>query len=150
MTVKLLEHTRHFAAGAAQRCLVDLATSYGTGDIGFVSAGEIPPHFRMLDYLEARARGSLITQIDRVQVPLLILHAFQDYRCGFEQGEQLFIAMKDRHPEIPCRLVMFPGENHSLTREGRLPNQIRHLREIVDWFVKYLQEEVRDHDETTA
>lgn len=145
MTNKLIGRTKHFAAAVTQRSLANPATSYGTGDMGFVSAREIPKHFRMFDYLEDRARGSIISYIDNMKIPLLILHAFKDYRCSFEQAEQMFIAMKDRNPEVPCRLVMFPEENHALTRTGKLHSQIRHLSEMVEWFKKYLgEEEKRD------
>lgn len=150
MTNKLIGRTRHFAAAVTQRSLINPATSYGTGDMGFVSAGEIPKHFSMLAYLEDRARGNLITYIDNIKIPVLILHAFKDYRCGFEQAEQLFIAMKERNPEVPCRLVMFPEENHGLTRTGKLHNQIRHLQEMVDWFTKYLRREDEGHGKTIA
>ncbi|MBQ8201980.1 MAG: S9 family peptidase [Clostridia bacterium] len=141
MTNKLIGRTKHFAAAVTQRSLINPATSYGTGDIGFISAGKIPPRFRMLDYLEDRARGNPITYIDNIDIPVLILHAFKDYRCSFEQGEQFFIAMKERHPDVPVRLVMFPEENHALTRTGKLHNQIRHLQELVDWFDQYLRKE---------
>ena len=141
MTNKLIGRTNHFACAVTQRSLVNPATSYGTGDMGFISAGEIPKNFKMLDYLVDRARGNPLTYIDNMKLPLLILHGFKDYRCSFEQAEQLFIAMKERHPDVPCRLVMFPEENHALTRTGKLYNQIKHLQEMVDWFVKYLQKE---------
>jgi len=141
MTNKLIGRTKHFAAAVTQRSLANPATSYGTGDMGFVSAREIPPHFSMLAYLEDRARGNIISFIDNMDVPLCILHAFRDYRCSFEQGEQMFIAMKERHPDVPVRLVMFPDENHALTRTGKLHNQVRHLQELVGWFVKHLQKE---------
>ena len=95
----------------------------------------------MLDYLEDRARGNIISYVDHFKVPLLILHAYQDYRCGFEQAEQVFIPMKERNPEIPCRMVMFPNENHGMTRNGKLYHQVRHLQEMTNWFVKYLMEE---------
>ncbi|MBQ8653412.1 MAG: S9 family peptidase [Clostridia bacterium] len=141
MTNKFVGRTKIFAAAVTQRSLFNTATSYGTGDQGFVSAGKIPKGFTMLGYLEDRARGNPMTYIDNVDVPLLILHAFKDFRCSFEQGEQFFIAMKERHPDVPVRLVMFPEENHALTRTGKLHNQIRHLQEMTDWFVKYLQKE---------
>lgn len=141
MTNKLIGRTDYFAAAVTQRCLANTATSYGTGDMGFVSAGEIPKDFRMLDYLTDRARGNIISYIDHFKVPLLILHAYEDYRCGFEQAEQVFVAMKERNPEVPVRLVMFPGENHAMTRTGKLHHQIRHLEELVGWFVKYLAAE---------
>lgn len=146
MTNKFIGRTKIFAAAVTQRSLFNMATSYGTGDQGFVSAGRIPPHFSMLAYLEDRARGNPMTYIDNVDIPLLILHAFKDYRCSFEQGEQFFIAMKERHPDVPVRLVMFPEENHALTRTGKLHNQVRHLQEMVDWFCKYLRKEDECHE----
>lgn len=146
MTNKFIGRTKLFAAAVTQRSLFNTATSYGTGDQGFVSAGKPNPRFRMLDYLEDRARGNPMTYIDNVDIPLLILHAFKDYRCSFEQGEQFFIAMKERHPDVPVRLVMFPEENHALTRTGKLHNQIRHLQEMVEWFVKYLKKEDECHE----
>ena len=141
MTNKLIGRTKHFAAAVTQRSLANPATSYGTGDMGFVSARPIPEDFTMLAYLEDRAKGNIISFVDNMDIPLCILHAFNDYRCSFEQGEQLFIAVHERHPEVPVRLVMFPGENHALTRTGKLHNQIRHLQELVGWFAKYLQKE---------
>lgn len=141
MTNKLIGRTDTFSAAAAQRCLANPATSYGTGDIGFVSAREIPKNFKMYEYLEDRAKGNIISYIDHIKIPLLILHGTKDYRCSFEQAEQMFVAMRDRNPEIPVRLVAFPGENHNVSRTGKLYNQIRHLKEIVDWFVKYLGED---------
>ena len=145
MTMKLIGRTKVFAAAVAQRALANPVTSYGTGDMGFVSSGEIPADFSMKAYLEDRARDNVISYIDNMKVPLLILHAAKDYRCGFEQAEQIFIAMKDRNPEIPVRLVRFPNENHAMTRTGKLHHQLRHLKELVQWFEKYLKTEEDCH-----
>ena len=146
MTMKLIGRTDVFAAAVAQRALANPVTSYGTGDMGFVSSSEIPADFTMKAYLEDRARGNVISYIDHMKTPLLILHAARDYRCGFEQAEQIFIAMKDRNPEVPVRLVRFPNENHALTRTGKLHYQMRHLKELVNWFCKYLKKEEPCHD----
>ena len=141
MTMKLIGRTDKFSAAVAQRALANPVTSYGTGDMGFVSSREIPNDFTMKAYLDDRAEDNVISYIDNMKTPLLILHAAKDYRCGFEQAEQIFIAMKDRNPEVPVRLVRFPNENHALTRTGKLHYQIRHLKELVNWFCKYLKKE---------
>lgn len=140
MTNKFIGRTDHFAAAVSQRCLINPATSYGTGDMGFISSNPNAKDVKMLDYLEDRARGNAITYIDNMKVPLLLLHGYRDYRCSFEQAEQLFIAMKDRNPEVPVRMVMFPEENHGVDRIGKLYNQVRHLEELTDWMRKYLAE----------
>ena len=140
MTLKLITETTRFHAAAAQRSLANMATSYGTGDMGFLSRGsKDTTRMRMLDVLVNRARKSLIRNVDNINIPLLLLHGYKDYRCSFEQSEQLFVAMKERKPEVPARLVMFPEENHGITRTGKLHSQIRHLQEMIQWFRKYLQ-----------
>ena len=60
----------------------------------------------------------------------------------YEQAEQMFIAMKDRNPEIPVRMVTSPGENHNVSRTGRPESQRVHMQEMVDWFVRDLNKEV--------
>lgn len=146
MTNKLIGRCDVFSAAVTQRCLVNPVTSYGTGDMGFISSREIPKNFHMLDYLADRAKGNIISYIDQIKVPLLILHGMEDYRCGFEQAEQIFTAMKERHPDIPARLVAFPGENHNISRTGKLYHQILHLKELVDWFTKYLNRDGEKHE----
>ena len=108
--------------------------------MGYKSDSDDARNMSMLEYLQDRLRGNLLTYVDHVKIPLLILHGYKDYRCTFEQAEQLFVAMKDRNPEVPVRMVMFPNENHDITRTGAPCNQIRHLQEMTDWFVKYIGE----------
>ena len=94
------------------------ATSYGTGDIGFYSSAMSWDAVNIRDCLMQRARTSIIREMDRITTPLLLLHGYQDYRCSFEQAEQMFVSMKERRSEVPVRLVMFPGENHEVSRAG--------------------------------
>lgn len=136
MTNRLIGTTDWFAAAVSQRNLCNLATSYGTGDMGFIYREE--GMMTQMENFMSRVGRSPITRIDQMKTPLLILHATRDYRCGYEQAEQLFIAMKDRNPEVPVRLVAFPGENHGMTRDGKLHFQMAHLAEMVRWFGIYL------------
>lgn len=145
MTNKLNGTTERFVAAVSQRSLINLVTSYGTGDMGFWSDEPGHEEKSLLEFFKDRKNRSLIRYIDNMKIPLLILHGYRDQRCGFEQAEQLFVAMKDRNPEVPVRLVMFPGENHQITRTGKVQNQIRHLHEMVEWFKKYL-EKGEDHE----
>jgi dipeptidyl aminopeptidase/acylaminoacyl peptidase len=138
MTVKLIGTMNRFKAAVAQRNLCNLATSYGTGDMGFIWKAE--GQTTQLQNFMSRIDRSLIKNIDHMKTPLLILHAVQDYRCAFEQAEQLFVAMKERNPEVPVRLVAFPGENHNMTRSGKIHFQISHLREMTQWFERFLKE----------
>ena len=146
MTVKLIGRLPgRFAAAVGQRILANPATSYGTGDMGFISSAKQPPK-SFKDYITGRAKGNPMTYIDNMKVPLLLLHGMTDYRCTAEQAEQLFIAMKERNPDTPVRMVLFPNENHDITRSGKISNRKRHVGEMVDWLKKYLVDEGAEHD----
>ena len=135
MTNKLTLATSGFKAAAAQRTWIDPATSYGTGDMGFLS-GSGKTDFR--EYMLNRAKGSMLRDIQKLNTPTLILHGEKDVRCGEEQGDQLFNVIRALRPQVPCRLVVFPGENHGVTRTGLMHNRIRHMLEIRRWMEKYL------------
>ena len=137
MTNHIIGRTHRFAAAVSQRNLCNRVTSYGTGDMGSIM--EKPFRGCYASFMSRLKSGSTtIKAIDSITTPVLILHATNDYRCSFEQGEQMFITMKDRRPDIPVRFVAFPGENHGLTREGNVYAQMGHLGEMADWFTKYL------------
>ncbi|MCL2006452.1 MAG: S9 family peptidase [Treponema sp.] len=140
MTNVLVSKSDRFAAAVTQRTLCNLTTSYGTGDMGSVrSDKQFKTMLKMLTD-RAKTRSTTLIDIDKVKTPLLILHGTHDYRCSFEQAEQMFIAMKDRNPDVPVKLIAFPGENHNLTRSGKLYFQQAHLKEMADWFELYLKE----------
>ncbi len=137
MTHKIISRDTRFAAAVEQRTFVNPVTSYGTGDMGFISAN--PKADRSIKkLLTNRSKTALIGEIDNVKTPLLILHGTNDYRCGFEQAEQLFIAMRDRNPDVPCEMVAFPGENHEITRSGKAHFQAAHLDAMIEWFELFL------------
>jgi dipeptidyl aminopeptidase/acylaminoacyl peptidase len=146
MTNYIVGTTHRFAAAVTQRNLCNRATSYGTGDMGTIMKKDfISAYDSLMD--RVHSESSTIRTVDQVTTPLLILHATNDYRCSFEQGEQFFAAMKKRRSDVPVRFAAFPGENHGLTREGNVYAQMGHLREMADWFTKYLQaEEVTQDD----
>lgn len=139
MTNRLIgSYSSRYKAAVTQRTLVNTGTSYGTGDMGFFYRGKdtVPSLQGFLD----RVSATPITRVDQMKTPLLILHGEKDYRCTREQAEQLFIAMKDRNPQVPVKMVIFPEENHGLTRGGKVHFQIKHLYEMCEWFCKYLKE----------
>ena len=139
-TCRIIMKMNRFRAAVAQRTFVNKATSYGTGDIGFYSARMKPEDVVVADCLKQRATTSIITGIDNVNTPLLLLHGYRDYRCSFEQSEQMFIAIHERRPEVPVRLVMFPEENHEVSRSGLLRHRQVHVDEMIKWFDTYVKE----------
>ena len=140
MTNYICCHTDRFKAAVDQRTWSNPSTSYGTGDMGFYSQStQGAANFQ--EYMYNRARNASMVEIDHWKTPCLILHGQNDYRCTLEQGEQVYSALRDRCPEVPRRMVVFPGENHGVTRTGLLHWQAGHLQEMINWCLKYTAQE---------
>ena len=144
MTNKLIGIRDCFRAAVSQRPLVNTATSYGTGDMGFASAGKSPEEIRqirMKAYIGNRVRGGLMGHVESIRAATCFLHAFNDYRCSYEQSEQMYTALREIHPDQPLRLLMLPEDNHGVARDGRTTNLMRHVEEMVLWFRRHLNGE---------
>lgn len=133
----MLKYADRLRTAVFQTPKVNLALSYGTGDRDSIrESGKTS----MLDFLTERAEKSGIAHIDRVKIPILLCHGYRNTQCRFSQAEQLFIAMKDRNGEVPVRLLMFSRETASEYEEWKLSNQERYLREMRDWYCRYLKD----------
>ncbi len=132
----IITHTNRFKAAVTQRSICDWISMYGTTDIG---------HYFVEDQIkctpwknpETCLEKSPIKYISRAKTPTLIIHSDQDYRCWLDQAIMLFKALKLNN--IDTRLVIFPGENHDLSRRGKPKHRIERLKEIKEWFDKYLK-----------
>ena len=54
---------------------------------------------------------------DRVTTPTLVLHSEQDLRCPLAQALRYYTELK--LAGVETELLVFPGENHELSRSGR-------------------------------
>ena len=145
LTCSIIMHTNRFRAAIGQSVFVNQATAYGNGDPGMHSPHKQYEPVILRDALMQRSRASIIRDLDHIRTPLLLLHGYSDVRSSFEQSEQLFVGLHERHPEIPVRLVMFPGAGHRFSREGLLPHRVCAVQEMVHWFARYLK-----HEEATG
>lgn len=69
------------------------------------------------------------------QTPLLIMHGAEDTRVHPSQSLELYRHLKVRKPNLPLRLVYYPGEGHGNSRAAsKLDYSYRMLR----WFDTYL------------
>jgi dipeptidyl aminopeptidase/acylaminoacyl peptidase len=135
VTTQLLAQTDLFAAGWAERGPYNLYSDAGTKD-------EAPWFFQAylggshLDVAESYWRASPLRRVADITAPLMIVHSEQDYRCTVGQAEELFMALKLLDREV--ELVRFPGEGHSLTRNGRPVHRLQRLELLLEWFGRHL------------
>jgi len=128
-------HTQRFKAACSERAVNNVYTLFGTSDIGasFLEAqsGALP-----WDDMQWYIDHSPLTYAKNITTPLLILHAEDDLRCGIEQAEQLFTALKRQRKEV--LFVRFPDENHEMSRSGKPRHRLERFRYVLDWFAKHL------------
>ncbi len=136
MTNWIIGHTDRFKAAVTMRSISDWISDYGTTDIGFFFN---PEHIGGTPWenLQVYWEKSPIAYVDKVKTPTLIVHSLDDYRCWLSQALELFTALKVRG--IDTELVLFPEEDHDLSRKGKPKHRIIRLEKIVEWLDKYMK-----------
>src|ERR1043166_4296857 len=135
MTNWIVGHTGRFKAGGGVRRLSNFFSDDGTLDGAYGHRTDFGGD--IFQKHEVYWDRSPLKYVQNVTTPILILHSDNDYRVPLEQGEQWFRAL--RRFGKTAELVIFPRENHNLTRTG----EPRHLVESLDWqawwFTKFLE-----------
>lgn len=135
MTNWIIGHTSRFKAAVSQRSISNWISFFGTSDIGYYftddqnTATPWSSHRKLWEH-------SPLKYADKVQTPTLFIHSEEDYRCWLAEGLQMYTALK--YHGVVSRLVLFKGENHDLSRTGKPRHRVRRLKEITEWFEKYL------------
>jgi len=137
-TLWVVGHTRRYKAAIAERVVSNLATEQLAADLasdnalgGRYSWG-LPWQTGNL-YLQQ----SPISYVANAVTPLLILHSEEDTRTPIDQTLQWFNAAKILGRAI--EYVVFPGENHDLSRIGSPIHRVERLHVLAQWFARYLR-----------
>ena len=134
MTNWIVGHTNRFKAAVTLRSVVNFISDEGTRDGAYGHT----PDFEgdMFDKFELYWDRSPLKYAKNVKTPTLILHSDNDFRVPIEQGEQWFRALK--HFGVTTEIVMFPRENHNLTRTGEPKHLVESLNWQLYWFDRFL------------
>jgi dipeptidyl aminopeptidase/acylaminoacyl peptidase len=126
-------HGDRFRAAISERAVNSIDSFTGSSDIGWFFADDLYGS----DPAQQAAQSPL-THAGRIDIPVLIIHSEQDWRCPVEQGQRLFVALKRRG--VPVELLLFPGEGHELTRSGRPRHRLARFEAVLDWWSRHLME----------
>jgi dipeptidyl aminopeptidase/acylaminoacyl peptidase len=125
------KHGDRFKAAISERAVNAIDSFEGSSDVGFFFAdsmyGSDP---------QRRLAQSPLTYVDQIDIPMLIIHSEQDWRCPLEQAQRLYVALKRRG--TPVEMLLFPGEGHGLTRSGLPSHRVARYEAILHWWAKYL------------
>jgi acylaminoacyl-peptidase len=135
MTNWIVGHTDRFKAAVTQRSICNWLSFYGVSDIGyFFTKWEVGK--RLLEDPVKLWNCSPLKYAENVETPLLILHGELDFRCPIEQGEQLYVVLKEMRKKV--EFIRFPDSSHELSRSGKPEMRIERLNHICRWFESYL------------
>ncbi|MDR2620122.1 MAG: S9 family peptidase [Propionibacteriaceae bacterium] len=131
MTAWLLGHETRFKGGIVERGYLDPPAFVGSSDIGWFFVKNI----HGADKAEWE-RQSPTSYVDQVVTPTLVIQSEQDLRCPIAQALRYFTELKLRG--IDVELLVFPGENHELSRSGRPLHRKARFEHILTWWAKHL------------
>lgn len=123
-----------FKAICTERAVNNMVTEEFTSDASTSFRTELGPTH--LDDPEEYLRMSPIRFVRDIEVPVLIVHSEEDYRCPISQAEELFTAMRLLRKDVT--FYRFPGESHELSRSGSPIHRRQRAEIILDFFAKHL------------
>jgi dipeptidyl aminopeptidase/acylaminoacyl peptidase len=133
----MIGHTDRFAAAASQRSISNYLTKLLCTDIG------VPYNLPQVgadpwEDFEKVWEISPLKAAPKAKTPTLFIQSDEDYRCWQSGAFQMFNALMMNG--TPARIALFHGETHELSRSGRPRNRVSRLKEMGDWFDRYLKE----------
>jgi dipeptidyl aminopeptidase/acylaminoacyl peptidase len=131
LTAWTIAQDHRFAAAIVERGYLDPETFIGTSDIGDFFSDE----YTGIDPAQIRAQSPQAF-VHQVTTPTLVIHSENDLRCPLSQGERYYASLKRQGVE--AELLVFPGENHELSRSGRPRHRLQRFEAILDWWGRQL------------
>lgn len=132
MTNYMATHAKRFKAYVTQRSISNELIMYANSDM----QGKSTDYKSYEDFMVAKLKESAVSYAERVDKPILILHGTDDYRTPIEGAHQFYVAIKDLHPDLPVKMVVYPHTGHEQPSDPRLLKHYYH--EMISWFEKYL------------
>jgi dipeptidyl aminopeptidase/acylaminoacyl peptidase len=128
-------YSDRFAAGVMFVGISNNLSKWGTSDI----PNELYlVHSRewMWNNWQKYLERSPIYHVDRARTPLLIMHGADDTRVHPGQSLELYRHMVVRRPEVPVRLILYPGEGHGNVRSA---SRLDYTLRMIGWFDAFLR-----------
>ena len=84
---------------------------------------------------DAFSAQSPLTYADKIDIPMLIIHSEQDWRCPVEQAQRLFVALKRAAWTPSCCCSRARGT--SCRRSGLPRHRVARFDAILDWWSRH-------------
>ncbi|NYE94282.1 dipeptidyl aminopeptidase/acylaminoacyl peptidase [Psychromicrobium silvestre] len=131
LTAWTISQDHRFTAAIVERGYLDPLSFVGSSDIGWI----FPDEYNGSNP-ELIAAQSPMAQLSEVRTPALVVHSEEDWRCPIEQAQRYYVGLK--RLGVETEMLIFPGENHELSRSGRPHHRKQRFEYILQWWAKYL------------
>lgn len=131
LTAWTIAHDHRFAGAIVERGFLDPETFVGTSDIGDFFSDE----YTGTDPAQIKAQSPQAF-VHQVKTPTLVLHSEDDLRCPLSQAERYYLALQRQGVET--EMLIFPGENHELSRSGRPRHRVQRFDAVLEWWRRFL------------
>nr|MBS0037171.1 S9 family peptidase [Saprospiraceae bacterium] len=129
-------YSDRFAAGVMFVGISNNLSKWGTSDIP-EELYLVHSRQRLWEDWMNYLKRSPVYYVDRSETPLLIMHGKEDTRVHPGQSLELYRHLKVRKPEVPLRLVWYPGEGHG---NRKATSRFDYNLRMMEWFETYLLE----------
>lgn len=130
----ITQYPDRFAAAVSGAGISNWISDYGTADIYRTKETEFFGTPWDTRAREIMIRQSPLTYAGRVKTPTLFVHGEVDQRVPYEEGEQMYFALKRRG--VPAKMIQYQGQPHGIG--GHWNNVHRMLNELA-WWDRYLK-----------
>lgn len=131
LTAWIIAHDHRWAGAIVERGYLDPGAFPGSSDIGWFFVEE----YHGADRAQ-QDRQSPTLLADRVTTPTFVIHSELDLRCPLTQALRYYAGLK--RVGVPVELLVFPGENHELSRSGTPWHRVRRFERILEWWRRHL------------
>jgi dipeptidyl aminopeptidase/acylaminoacyl peptidase len=129
----ITQYPDRFAAAITGAGITNWLSDYGTADIYRTKETEFygtpwDPAAR-----DRMIRQSPLTYAGNVKTPTLFIHGEVDQRVPYEEGEQMYFALRRRG--VPAKMIQYAGQPHGI---GGHWNNVHRMINELEWWEKYL------------
>ncbi|HKV42453.1 MAG TPA: S9 family peptidase [Blastocatellia bacterium] len=129
LTCWVVDNTTRFRAAVSLYPVINWYSWTLTSDIPMIGAKYWFPG-NPADHTDQYMARSVISYVDRVKTPTMLMVGEEDYRCPPTEAEQFYAALKLNHVET--MLILVPGEPHGISR---IPSHhMAKVQYILNWF----------------